>query len=335
MNTEDALKKIESVHGKKYRLEEGWQYKNATSDITLFCPEHGEFHKNFYRLVNLKQGCPTCSYGKKVKPFGYWKDYDRCFEEAKKYRNKNELQKKNIGCYNAMARYGWLDEIADKIYDPVILYMQPHEKRNCVYVYEFKDLKTFYVGRTNNKKLRDKQHRNGYWHKSGERTFDNLYKFAKEHNVELPEPIYLEDNLTALESQEKEDFWKNKYIKDGWTTLNKGVTGAGKGSLGATVKWDYESCKKEASKYSSREELKKECQSCYTACKRNGWLFEFFGEGINKPAGYWESLENVLDAARKSSGARDMVNRFGGAYNAAKRNGWTKLLKYGTSRKED
>lgn len=335
MTTEEALKKIEAVHGEKYKLQDGWEYKNASTDMTIYCPEHGEFHKDFYRFVNLKQGCPVCSYGMRVKPFGYWNNYDVCFEEAKKYRNKYELQRKAQGCYGAMVRNGWLDEIADKLYDPTIIYMLPNEKRNCVYVYEFKELNTFYVGRTNNIKLRDRQHRNGCWHKSGTRTYDNLYKFANDNNTELPEMKILEEGLTALESQDREDYWKNKYIDDGWITLNKGVTGAGKGSLGARVKWTYEVCKEEAKKYKSREEIKKKCQSCYTACKKNGWLHEFFGDLVNKPSNYWDVLENVLEAASHSKNAKDMVKKFGGAYNSARKNGWTKLLKYGTHREEN
>lgn len=336
MNTEEALEKIKEVHGDKYTLEDGWSYKNANEDIKLFCPKHGEFHKNFYRLVNLKQGCPTCSYGRTPKPFGYWNKYENCVEEAKKYRNKFELQKKAQGCYNSLVRNGWLEEVANEFYkDSVILYMSPNERRNCVYVYEFPEFNTFYVGRTNNKKLRERQHRYGFWHKNGKRTYDNLYKFAESNGVELPRPKILEDNLTAIESQEREDFWKKKYLEDGWKTINKGATGAGKGSLGATVKWTYDTCKEEASKYGSREELKRNCQGCYHACMKNGWLYEFFGDLVNKPANYWDNLDNVLDAASKSKNSKDMIRKFGGAYNSALKNGWAKLLKYGTNWKED
>ena len=73
MNTKEALEKIKEVHGDKYKVEDGWEYKNAKSDITLYCSEHGEFHKDFYRLVNMKQGCPICSHGGVVyKPLSFW-----------------------------------------------------------------------------------------------------------------------------------------------------------------------------------------------------------------------------------------------------------------------
>ena len=81
MNTKEALEKIKEVHGDKYKVEDGWEYKNAKSNITLYCPEHGEFHKDFYRLVNMKQGCPTCSHGGVVyRPLSFWNNKENCIE---------------------------------------------------------------------------------------------------------------------------------------------------------------------------------------------------------------------------------------------------------------
>ena len=331
MNTEDAIRRIREVHGDKYELEEGWKYIRAKEDIKLYCPIHGEFHKDFYRLVNLKQGCPECSYGFKHKHYGYWNDYNNCFEEAKRYKNKFELQRKALGCYNSLQRNGWLDEVAELLYDDSIHYMGYNEKRNVVYVYEFLELMTFYVGRTNDIKRRDRQHRNGYNHTNGTKTFDNLYKFAKDNNVELPKPKILVEGLTALESQEQEDHWKDEYISNGWATLNKGTTGIGKGSLGATIRWTYEACKKEAKKYTGKFDMRKGNQSAYWASVKNGWINEFF-ENKKLPDGYWDILENVLDAARKSKSSKDMIKKFGGAYNSARKNSWTKLLEYGKDR---
>ena len=329
MDTNEALEKIREVHGDKYKLEEGWEYKNAKSDITLFCPEHGEFHKDFYRLVNKKQGCPVCGRGIKCKPFGYWNDKEHCIEEARKYHNKFDLEKNCVGCYGSLVRNGWLDEVASMFYDDSIHYMRYDDPINVVYVYEFVDLKAFYVGRTNNIKRRDRQHRKGYGHSDGEREYDIVWKFANENDIEIPSPKILEENVIASKSQELEDYWKNRYISDGWVTLNKARTGVGKGSLGATLKWTYEKCKEEALKYDGKYAMKVGNQPAYSSSVKNGWIDEFF-ENKNKDAGYWDKLENVLDAARKSKGARDMIKKFGGAYNSAKRNNWTSLLVYGT-----
>lgn len=329
MDTKEALEKIKEVHGDKYKIEDGWEYVRAKDDITLYCPLHGEFHKDFYRFVNLKQGCPDCSHnGVVYKPFGFWNNKENCIEEAKKYKNKWELQNKCIGCYQSIRRNGWLDEIAEMLYDDSIHYMGYNERKNCVYVYEFPELMTFYVGRTNNIKRRDRQHRNGYNHKNGEKDYDNLYKFAKENEIEIPQPKILEDKLTAKESQEREDRWKEEYIANGWTTLNKGATGVGKGSLGATIRWTYEACKKEAGKYIGKYDMRKGNQSAYWASVKNGWINEFF-EDKKLPNGYWDKLENVLEAASKSKNSKDMIKKFGGAYNSARKYKWIKFLKYG------
>ena len=261
------------------------------------------------------------------KPYGYWNNKEHCLEEAKKYKNKFELQRECNGCYNGAVRNGWLDEIAS-LYDNSIQYMDYDEPINCIYVYEYSDLNSFYVGRTNNIKRRNKQHCNGYWHRDGSRTYDIVYKFAKDNNVDIPEPIILEDKLTAEQSQDREDYWKNFYIEKGMRCLNKGVTGIGKGSLGATIRWNYEACKEETSKYSSRQELRKYNQSVYNSCLKNGWLEDFFDSWAKKKDKYWDNIDNVLNAAKECTGAKDMVRRYGGAYNSARRHGWVDQLKY-------
>ena len=47
---------------------------------------------------------------RKTKPAGYWDNYDHCYEEAKKYKNRKKFQ---IGCvsgYNYALKNGWLDD---------------------------------------------------------------------------------------------------------------------------------------------------------------------------------------------------------------------------------
>ena len=261
-----------------------------------------------------------------VKPYGYWNDKNHCLEEAKKYKNKFELQRKCNGCYRSAIRNGWLDDVAS-LYDNSIQYMRYDEPVNCIYVYEYKDLNHFYVGRTNNIKRRNKQHCNGYLHRDGSRTYDIVYKFAKNNNISIPKPIILEDKLTAEQSQDREDYWKKFYIEKGMKCLNKGATGIGKGSLGATVRWTYDEFCKEALKYSYKTEMKYKNQSAYKAGVHNGWINIPF-ENRKKKDKYWDNIDNVLDAAKNSMGAKDMIKKYGGAYNSARKHGWLNLLEY-------
>lgn len=238
MTTEDALVKIKEVHGDRYKLDSNWKYVNAKTKFNIYCKKHGFFIKDFYHFVNMKQGCPICSRGIQCKEYGYWNNKEHCIEEAKKYNNKWELNRKNSACYRKMLNNGWIDEIANEIYDNSIHYMKYDEKINYVYAYIFENLKTFYVGRTNNIKRRDKQHRNGHRNTDGTITYDCIYNFAKEHNTDIPMPTILEEKLTAEESQLQEDYWKNEYIRIGYYTLNKGTTGLRKGFIRCNLKME-------------------------------------------------------------------------------------------------
>jgi hypothetical protein len=43
-------------------------------------------------------------------PAGYWDNYEHCYEEAKKYRNRRSFQKSCNGAYNKAFKNGWLDD---------------------------------------------------------------------------------------------------------------------------------------------------------------------------------------------------------------------------------
>ena len=44
------------------------------------------------------------------KPMGYWDNYDHCFEEARKYKNRRQFQKGCGGAYEKASKNGWLDD---------------------------------------------------------------------------------------------------------------------------------------------------------------------------------------------------------------------------------
>lgn len=304
-------------------------YKNAKTEIVLIHKKYGEYKTT----PDLHLRRPHWNM-KTTRPFGYFNNKANCIEVAKQYKSKKELERKCNGCYKALKRNGWLDEVVELLYDNSIHYMNFNEKINSVYVYEFVDENTFYVGRTNNIKRRDRQHRIEEKHSDGTVTYDSVYMFAKENNILIPEVKILEKRLTATESQEKENYWKEKYISEGWETLNKGVTGINKGSLGAVLKWTYEKCKEEAKKYRSKNDFKIHCQSAYTSSVRHNWINDFF-QNKKKIDGYWDVLDNVLNAAKECKGAKDMIKRCGGAYNSARKHGWTNLLKYKNGHETD
>jgi len=47
---------------------------------------------------------------RQTKPAGYWDDYEHCYEEAKKYKNRRRFQKGCNGAYNKALKNGWLED---------------------------------------------------------------------------------------------------------------------------------------------------------------------------------------------------------------------------------
>lgn len=137
----------------------------------------------------------------------------------------------------------------------------------------------------------------------------------------------MSSGLTAVESQAEEERWLNEYKDRGWNILNKGSVGVGIGSLGSVIKWTHDKCLEESRKYKSREGMKKGSPSAYNSSYRNGWLMEFFPKFAKRRDGYWDNIENCKMAASECKGMKDLISKYGGAYNAIRRNKWQEIIK--------
>lgn len=208
-----------------------------------------------------------------------------------------------------------------------IQYHDYNEPIHLVYAYIFEEQKTCYVGRTNNIKRRHRQHKNGYKHTNGKHTFDNLYKFCKNNEIEMTEPIILEEGLNAPESQRQEDYWLNHYKDNGYHMINKAITGENKGSLGAVLKWNYDKCKELAKECCSKEDYKKKYVGAYNIARRKGWIYDFF-YNVKKPNGYWNDLENCIEECKKYKNIKELAINCGSCYNAIRKNKWQNLIKF-------
>ena len=103
-----------------------------------------------------------------------------------------------------------------------------------------------------------------------------MFSYFTSIGKEVPNPIYLENNLSPEESQEKEDYWRHYYEEHGYTMLNKGYTGIGKGSLGNVHKWNKVNVTVEASKYNSKREFQKGSPGAYDYAWKHGLLDDLF-----------------------------------------------------------
>lgn len=290
------------------------------------CIEEAKKYSTINELKINRNGCYTsvlkhhwekdCFLGFiKRKPNGYWDVKEHCIEEAKKYRNMKEFQMCAYGAYNCVKKNGWKEEV-NNLYDKAIIYHSYEEKIHSVYIYTFEEDKVFYVGRTNSLKRRHQQHIRDY--------NDTLHKYCKDKGIEMPNYIVLKNELTAKESQFYEEYYLNEYKQKGWMSLNVAATGINKGSLGATCKWNYDKCQKEAAKYRTITEFEQGNQSAYNACKKNGWTYNFFTSSKKKD-NYWENYDNCKKAFEECKNARELIKKYGGCYKSINKNNFSDL----------
>lgn len=244
----------------------------------------------------------------KYKKTLFWEIKENTMTESKKYSSRVEFHDKSHGAYTVAKRNNWLDEMTwlnrKNVYkDPV----------DCVYKYHFVNENAIYIGRTIYPELRDKQHR--------VREYDSVYKFAHEHDAEIPEMEVLEEGLTVTQGAEREVHWEKYYRDNGYTLINKQPCG----SLGYMCKgkWSKEKCFEEAKKYKTRSEFQKNASHAIHIARVNGWLdeMEWLPKKEHHPKGYWNVKENVVNEAKKYTSVTEFQKGSGGAFNSARRLG--------------
>lgn len=82
------------------------------------------------------------------------------------------------------------------------------------------------------------------------------------------------------------------------------------------IKWTYEICKLEASKYKSAYDFRKGSSGAYCASWNNGWLWDFF-EPTRKPIGYYDNIDNIKESASKYKTRREFSEKCRTAYDNA------------------
>lgn len=238
---------------------------------------------------------------------------EEVFEESKKYSSRGQFVSSCSSAYSVALRNGWLQEMpwlgTPKKYDSHLY---------CVYAYEDNLSKVAYVGLTLNPEERHASHSTGL--RRGVRAFSPVFNYFTNLNTPVPNPIYLETNLTATEARALEDYWFHRYEEDGYSMLNKGKTGKQSGSLGSASKtWTYQRVIEESKKYKTKTEFATNCSGAYNAARRRGWLAEMTWLEAGKVV--W-TKETVFKESRKYKTKKDFAKGSSGAYDCAHRNGW-------------
>lgn len=248
------------------------------------------------------------------KPSGYWKDKDNIFDTAKKCKTKYEFAKKYPNAYEWANEYNLLIEMD---------WLKPNivklKYRYCIYAYVDEENKFVYVGLTNDKERRHKEHLTCS-NEKGRKIISTPNKFFASINKELPLPIYLEEELNAEQAQIAEEKWVLFYKDKGYYILNKNKVGKGVGGLGGGVlMWTRERTFTESKKYTSRSEFKEKCNGGYRAAIKNNWIdLMYWLKPKQKPNGYWKNKKHIIEVAKLCEKRSHFKRKYPNAYEWAK-----------------
>ncbi len=179
---------------------------------------------------------------------------------AKKFKWKKDFRTKEVNLYAIAKRRGLL---------PRFVWLKSQSgtfgKQHYVYQYRFRKHKAVYIGRTNNPTFRDKGH-----HKEN----STVFKFAKEHGLDIPRMQILKKGLTMEESQAWEAEYVWKYRASGLMVLNKGAVGVGTGSVGTLSKASKKEVLRIAEGCDDLEDFRRNHTRQYRIALSHGWLKE-------------------------------------------------------------
>lgn len=240
---------------------------------------------------------------------------EKCYEVAKNCSTRGEYKRKYPSAYVKSLVKKWINDYT--WFTPPIQDAYK-DKIDTVYLYIFPN-NTIYIGRTINLGVR-------HWEHSNSVNKDVVAKYISKNNIDIPEPIILEKELTLTDGLVREEYWVEYYKSQGYTLLNTKPCGINHGSLGSLGrgKWSKNKTREEAQKYKSKSEFRKHCDSGYQAAVRRGWINEY--DWFVKPVPHnkkW-TKETCMDAAKQCKTLKEFRERFITAYEASKRNGWYK-----------
>lgn len=239
---------------------------------------------------------------------GYWSE-DKVWAVAKQYTSKNDFCKYEPVAYKWAGRYGILDKMS-WMKSPT--YNERRENRDSeVYAYIDEENKVVYVGLTIDSQNRKRSHK-----------YQKNSAVRKHFGKNIPEPLILLSQLTIDESTYWEEYYKNKFIHEGYRILNIAPTGLGTGSIGGISKWSSREVVFEKShKYHSRSEFKRKAGGAYNHALSNGWLEEMTWLKTPPKKIKW-TRDKVFEESHKYHYRGEFCNGSPAAYKAAKDNGW-------------
>jgi uncharacterized protein (DUF983 family)/predicted GIY-YIG superfamily endonuclease len=205
---QNILNHCKTINAKFLNFDnENNQYEGRETKIRLFCPNcNNEWITTYSCFINYKTNCPNCN---------KW-TFEKCNEIAKQYTMLNDFRKNNNGAYQAALKYNWFDNPNFHQLLNINDYTEYDDKLIYAYFFEKDNIKYVYIGLTNNIKMRHKNHKI---------PISTVYQFAKQHGLEIPEPVILTEMMSPEKASIEEGIQLQKYIDLGYKKLNKASTG--------------------------------------------------------------------------------------------------------------
>ena len=267
------------------------------------------------------------------KPRGYW-TFEKCKEEALKYRTKKELKKTNGSVYNIAHKNNWIVDICS--------HMEEIKKPNGYWTFErCKEEALKYKTRTEFQSTSVR----AYQKSLKNNWLDNICSHMKENKKPPNYWTFEKCKEEALKYDSRCEFSKrsqsayNKGLEYNWideicqhmVQLHK-----------PNNYWTFERCKEEALKYKTRTEFQKHSTVSYHKSLKNNWLDDICQhmDEIQKPRGYW-TFEKCQEEALRYETRGDFYLYGSTAYVVSNMNGWAdKICEHmhyvvGTSKSEE
>lgn len=245
-------------------------------------------------------------------------------EEISEYIKNNHIKtrkelyttKEGNRYYRAAERLGILDKL------PLDRELNPYNgNMYWVYAYFFKETHSVYVGITFRKE-REKEH-NGECKEKSEGSA--VWEHAIENNLQVPDPVHLEDDLDPETALFLENEYREYYRLMGWNILNKAPTGVSSGSLGQCKKISNKEIRETASKYEYVGDFKKDNESLYAIAQQRGILKEIieeYGLKYKQAANGTYTEEVCYNMARECRSSAEFKKKSASAHSTSYMNGW-------------
>lgn len=318
----------------KLALRNGWldewlpkEHKDITEDrcreVAMQCHSRSEFRRKADHLYNyaLKHHLidtfaedyswlPTSLVAANAQRKYSDADVER---EAKKYTRLSTFRRKSRRMYEIanerklLPSFTWLYRNEDVV---------KYGFHDSVYVYEFVDTKTAYIGRTVNRKTRDNQHHHNN---------SCVKRYADSIGAMVPTVKYIAVNQTPEQGQRIEAETIANYTNDGWSLLNK-QSHSGLGTLTTISKKD---CIEFARQFEFWRDLYKASPGKFKAIKKYGWDAECtWLKYKHAPKGTWSnaSFEKIQQKASNYTTRTEFQRDANAAYDRAHSAGWMDKL---------